>query len=169
MPQLSTNRSEFHLNHLYLARRISRYALDLFLKIFQFFGGQGSFGKPLEQAEVQALYSRAIDPWFNLQAGVRQDFGGKTTPKPMIFNDLRFFQPTAVRHCSVRMTDGNPLRGVSQQAIPADHGWAGSADPTGTPRGDTTYGRQRRLVFVVVAAGGESPTSFMNLVVSVAR
>lgn len=29
----------------------------------------------MEHAEVQALYSRAIDPYFNLQAGVRQDFG----------------------------------------------------------------------------------------------
>lgn len=31
-----------------------------------------SQGEP-DTAEVQALYSRAIDPWFNLQAGVRQD------------------------------------------------------------------------------------------------
>ncbi|AYO78578.1 copper resistance protein B [Sphingobium yanoikuyae] len=37
--------------------------------------GEGRFGGSLERAEVQALYSRAIDPWFNLQAGVRQDFG----------------------------------------------------------------------------------------------
>lgn len=37
--------------------------------------GEGAFGGSLERAEVQALYSRAIDPWFNLQAGVRQDFG----------------------------------------------------------------------------------------------
>ncbi len=37
--------------------------------------GEGTFGGSLERAEVQALYSRAIDPWFNLQAGVRQDFG----------------------------------------------------------------------------------------------
>lgn len=29
----------------------------------------------LDQAEVQALWSHAIDPWFNLQAGVRQEFG----------------------------------------------------------------------------------------------
>lgn len=36
--------------------------------------GEGTFGKPLEQAEVQALYSRAIDPYWNLQAGVRYDF-----------------------------------------------------------------------------------------------
>lgn len=37
--------------------------------------GEGAFGGSLERAEVQALYSRAIDPWFNLQAGLRQDFG----------------------------------------------------------------------------------------------
>lgn len=36
--------------------------------------GEGEVGGPLESAEVQALYSRAIDPWFNLEAGVRQDF-----------------------------------------------------------------------------------------------
>ena len=35
--------------------------------------GEGAFGGPLERAEVQALYSRAIDPWFNLEAGVRHD------------------------------------------------------------------------------------------------
>ncbi|AQR75114.1 copper resistance protein B [Sphingomonas sp. LM7] len=37
--------------------------------------GEGSFGEPLESAEVQALYSHAVGPYFNLQAGVRQDFG----------------------------------------------------------------------------------------------
>ena len=36
--------------------------------------GDGEFGRPLEKAEVQALYSRAIDPYFNLQGGVRYDF-----------------------------------------------------------------------------------------------
>ena len=36
--------------------------------------GDGGFGERLEQAEVQALYSRAINPWFNLQGGVRYDF-----------------------------------------------------------------------------------------------
>lgn len=35
--------------------------------------GEGEFGGNLESAEVQALYSRAIDPWFNLQAGIRYD------------------------------------------------------------------------------------------------
>lgn len=36
--------------------------------------GDGTFGGPLETAEVQALYSRAIDPYFNVQAGIRYDF-----------------------------------------------------------------------------------------------
>ena len=35
--------------------------------------GEGKIGGRLESAEVQALYSRAIDPWFNLEAGVRHD------------------------------------------------------------------------------------------------
>ncbi|WP_442678307.1 copper resistance protein B [Sphingomonas sp. ASY06-1R] len=36
--------------------------------------GEGTFGNQLEAAEVQALYSRALDPYWNLQAGVRYDF-----------------------------------------------------------------------------------------------
>lgn len=36
--------------------------------------GEGSFRDGVESAEIQALYSRAIDPYFNLQAGVRHDF-----------------------------------------------------------------------------------------------
>jgi copper resistance protein B len=35
--------------------------------------GEGSGRGGIEAAEVQALYSRAISPYFNLQAGVRQD------------------------------------------------------------------------------------------------
>ena len=35
--------------------------------------GEGSFGEEIESAEVQALYSRAIAPFFDLQAGIRQD------------------------------------------------------------------------------------------------
>ena len=35
--------------------------------------GLGSFREGVEDAEVQALYSRAVGPYFNLQAGVRQD------------------------------------------------------------------------------------------------
>lgn len=36
--------------------------------------GEGMFRKGVEAAELQALYSRAIGPYFNLQAGVRHDF-----------------------------------------------------------------------------------------------
>ncbi|MGQ0590249.1 MAG: copper resistance protein B [Sphingosinicella sp.] len=36
--------------------------------------GEGAFGEVPEQAELQVLWSRALDPWFNLQAGVRHDF-----------------------------------------------------------------------------------------------
>ncbi|WEK44716.1 MAG: copper resistance protein B [Candidatus Sphingomonas colombiensis] len=36
--------------------------------------GEGVFGGVLDSGEVQALYSRAIGPYFNLQAGARQDF-----------------------------------------------------------------------------------------------
>lgn len=35
--------------------------------------GEGEFGGALEEAEIQALYSRAIGPFFDLQAGVRFD------------------------------------------------------------------------------------------------
>ena len=36
--------------------------------------GEGAFGRSIEKAEVQALYSRAIGPYFNLQGGLRYDF-----------------------------------------------------------------------------------------------
>jgi copper resistance protein B len=36
--------------------------------------GEGAFGDGVESAEVQALFSHAIDPYFNLQGGVRHDF-----------------------------------------------------------------------------------------------
>jgi copper resistance protein B len=36
--------------------------------------GEGAFGEAVESAEVQALWSHAIDPWFDLQAGIRHDF-----------------------------------------------------------------------------------------------
>lgn len=40
--------------------------------------GEGTFREGVDSAEVQALYSRAVGPYFNLQAGVRHDF--KPTP-----------------------------------------------------------------------------------------
>ncbi|MHA3795583.1 copper resistance protein B [Sphingomonas sp. YL-JM2C] len=36
--------------------------------------GEGIFRRGVESAEIQALYSRAIGPYFNLQAGIRHDF-----------------------------------------------------------------------------------------------
>lgn len=37
--------------------------------------GEAVFGEGLERAELQALWSRAIGPFFDLQAGARLDFG----------------------------------------------------------------------------------------------
>jgi copper resistance protein B len=34
---------------------------------------EGAWGRKLDHAEVQALWSHAIDPWFDLQAGIRAD------------------------------------------------------------------------------------------------
>ncbi|MEO6247313.1 MAG: copper resistance protein B [Sphingomicrobium sp.] len=36
--------------------------------------GDGAFRQGVENAEIQALYSHAVGPYFNLQAGVRHDF-----------------------------------------------------------------------------------------------
>lgn len=36
--------------------------------------GEGDFGGNLHDAEVQALYSRAVAPFWDVQAGIRQDF-----------------------------------------------------------------------------------------------
>jgi copper resistance protein B len=43
--------------------------------------GEGRFGEEVEDAEVQALWSRAVGPYTDLQLGVRQDLagGGKRT------------------------------------------------------------------------------------------
>lgn len=41
--------------------------------------GEGNFGGRVEDAEFQALYSRAIAPFWDLQAGVRQDVAGPNT------------------------------------------------------------------------------------------
>src|SRR3546814_7823167 len=37
--------------------------------------GEGVFGEGIEGAEIQILYSRAIGPYFNAQAGIGQDLG----------------------------------------------------------------------------------------------
>ena len=36
--------------------------------------GSGDFGRSIDDAEVQLLYNRALDPYVNFQAGVRYDF-----------------------------------------------------------------------------------------------
>jgi copper resistance protein B len=36
--------------------------------------GEGAFHEGVDSAEVQAVYSRALDPYWNIQAGVRYDF-----------------------------------------------------------------------------------------------
>ncbi|SNS42960.1 copper resistance protein B [Sphingomonas laterariae] len=36
--------------------------------------GEGSFNGGFEEAEVQALWSHAVNPWFDLQTGIRTDF-----------------------------------------------------------------------------------------------
>lgn len=41
--------------------------------------GEGEFAGRLEDAEFQALYSRAIAPFFDVQAGIRQDVAGPDT------------------------------------------------------------------------------------------
>ncbi|WP_294390237.1 copper resistance protein B [uncultured Sphingomonas sp.] len=42
--------------------------------------GEGARGRTSGAGEAQALYSRAIDPYWNIQAGLRQDFGGGRSP-----------------------------------------------------------------------------------------
>ena len=37
--------------------------------------GEGVFREGIENVETQLLYSRAVGPYFNAQAGIRQDFG----------------------------------------------------------------------------------------------
>jgi len=37
--------------------------------------GEGAFGEAIENAEAQALYSRPVSPFFDVQAGLRQDLG----------------------------------------------------------------------------------------------
>ena len=46
--------------------------------------GEGDFGEGVDEAEVQALYSLAIGPFFDLQAGVRHDFAGPDTTYAVI-------------------------------------------------------------------------------------
>jgi copper resistance protein B len=38
------------------------------------FEGEGGFGEATEGVEIDAYWRHALDPWFNLQVGARQDF-----------------------------------------------------------------------------------------------
>ena len=49
--------------------------------------GGGSFREGFDGAEIQGLYSRAIDPYFNLQAGIRQDL---STPLHQTYGAIGF-------------------------------------------------------------------------------
>lgn len=46
--------------------------------------GEGEFGGKPEDAEVQALYAKAFAPFWDVQAGVRHDFGGPDTTHAVI-------------------------------------------------------------------------------------
>jgi copper resistance protein B len=46
--------------------------------------GEGSFGERIEDAEVQALYSHAVSPFWDLQAGIRQDVSGPSTTHAVV-------------------------------------------------------------------------------------
>lgn len=46
--------------------------------------GEGEFGEGIEDAEVQALWSRAIDPFWDIQLGLRQDIAGPSTTHAVI-------------------------------------------------------------------------------------
>lgn len=46
--------------------------------------GEAAFGEEVEHAEVQALWSKAISPYWDLQTGVRQDLAGPKTTHAVI-------------------------------------------------------------------------------------
>lgn len=46
--------------------------------------GEGEWGAKPKEAEVQALFSKAIRPFWDLQAGVRQDFAGAETTHAVV-------------------------------------------------------------------------------------
>lgn len=46
--------------------------------------GEGTFGSAPEQAEVQALYSKAFAPFWDVQAGIRHDIAGPDTTHAVI-------------------------------------------------------------------------------------
>lgn len=46
--------------------------------------GEGAFGEQVEDAEIQALWSKAFDPFWDLQFGVRQDVAGPSTTHAVV-------------------------------------------------------------------------------------
>lgn len=46
--------------------------------------GEAAFGEEIEHAEVQALWSKAISPYWDLQTGIRQDLAGPSTTHAVI-------------------------------------------------------------------------------------
>lgn len=46
--------------------------------------GEGEFGEGVEDAEIQALWSKAVDPFWDLQLGVRQDVVGPSTTHAVV-------------------------------------------------------------------------------------
>ena len=46
--------------------------------------GEGDFGDRIEDAEVQALWSRAVGPYWDAQIGVRQDLAGPDTTHAVV-------------------------------------------------------------------------------------
>ena len=46
--------------------------------------GEGAFGENPDDAEVQALYAKAIMPFWDVQAGIRHDIGGPDTTHAVI-------------------------------------------------------------------------------------
>lgn len=46
--------------------------------------GEGAFGHGVEDAEIQALWSRAVAPYWDLQLGLRQDLAGPATTHAVI-------------------------------------------------------------------------------------
>lgn len=46
--------------------------------------GEGAFGEAVEDAELQALWSKAVDPFWDMQLGLRQDMAGPSTTHAVI-------------------------------------------------------------------------------------
>ena len=83
---LGVDRAELHLGD---ARAAYAWDADAFYgtptrRLWLKSEGEGRFGDAAEHAEVQALYSRAISPFFDVQLGVRQDFAGPDTSYAVI-------------------------------------------------------------------------------------